>query len=253
MIQKRLLTVVCMVTLMLSAGCAGPSMMAGPSTGGGINEFTETFNGGFDNPGWQGNGTFSSTTYDLAMPPGKSGTNSCYIDSFDTIGGPGSFQLETIWKNIDTNAEGSGWVEWYTKMEMVADTTISDFRIELKLQGAQAMIYCGLQDGTVGMWFERGPVYLESAKRSEFRQYIDFTINGPGDWQVDFSYDIGKGKTPLGSIDETVLSPDSTFDPTAAKYFPRVKYRPRLYIYCSEHFEDFDVWGSLDNLLIRPK
>ena len=185
-----------------------------------INALTETFDGAFDlgdawslwNPDQAG---FSDPagTYDIT---GSSASPFCgvYMPSFDTVGSGGGWAMEANFTNATVGgSDGDIEVTQKIKVNTGFDT---DFRVFFVIFPADetALINVQLHDAT-GSSLALATVDLGSVTLPmDYTSFIECTVNGPGNWQCDFFYDIGDGKTFIGSFTDEELSPSSSFDPS---------------------------------------
>lgn len=205
----------------------------------GINEQTETFNGNFDlDWGTWGDGSFSSTHLQLSQPSHHQ-IEGAYLNSWDTIGSGGSWDNEVVWTNISATISSGGQGEWMNKMKI--DRNGSDFRVGMYWNGTTARISGGMWDGDTNQWDGFPDVSLGSSLPSSVTLYIEFVDNGGGNWQVEFLYDTGSGKTSAGSLDQDDLDPTSGLDPTSQRF------QAQLYIYNIDGSAGDFTTGYLDN------
>ena len=183
-----------------------------------VNVLTETFDGAFDLPWTTWNpaqASFSEPagTYDIS---GSSASPFCgvYMASFDTIGSGGGWALEANFKDATVSgADGDIEVTQKIKVNTGFDT---DFRVFFLIypEDETAIIIVQLHDAT-GSSLALPNVDLGSVTLPmDYTSFIECTVTGPGNWQCDFFYDIGEGKTFIGSFTDEELSGSSSFDPS---------------------------------------
>lgn len=175
----------------------------------------ESFDGAFDQVGlWNewGTNSFSATTYDLSgVNPGGE-FHGTYQNDWNTNGSGGSWSMETVWTNLFYTGDAQGDNEITTKVKLNSGFD-TDFRFFSVLTTTGLSLRPQLWDGSIGSGANVPDLNLATVP-TDLTTWLDLTVNGPGDWQMDFSYDVGGGKTLVGSLDETDLGVGSSFDPT---------------------------------------
>ena len=185
-----------------------------------VNDLSESFNGAYDLGDWSVSNTvtFSPTTLDLG--PGGAGNehHGVFLGNFGTIGSGGSWSMETVWTNLGyTGTSGDNEITTKVKLDSGSDT---DFRLFSVLTATGITFKAQIWDNTSTTMSVIVPDLNLAVTPTDLTTYMELTVNGPGDWQMDFYYDIGGGKTLIGSLDETDLGGDSLFDPTTANFRP---------------------------------
>lgn len=212
-----------------------------------VNALNESFNGAFDQTWntWSG-GTFSDPagTYDFMTISPANGIKGVYQPNFNITGSGGSWSEKTVWTNLW--CEGNE-TELTTKVKLNASVSggsnDSDFRFALKAKSDGVRLYAQINDPS-GNSPNVSDYYLSATMPSSYTSYMELTVFGPKDWQMDYSYDIGGGKVLVGSLTDSSLSPTTLFDPTMQNF------RSEVYMYTQSNSSNM---GSLDNWSIVPE
>ena len=216
-----------------------------------VNNLNESFDGAFDLP-WNtwGSGTFSSTTYDLAgskIP--DSGIQGVFSDDWNVMGSGGSWAMETVWTGltISSNLDDLGELTMKTQLESGYDT---DIRIQFFPFGdgtasLSAYIWDASVSGPHGPFqIITGPGAAFATLPSDITLSMELTVHGPQDWQMDFYYDSGSGKTSFGFLRDEDMDVATAFDPTTQRF------RQQLYLFT--HGTATVNTASLDNWNLTP-
>ena len=211
-----------------------------------INNGNESFDGAFDMAwGEWGSNTFSATTYDLSgINPGGE-FHGTYQNDWNTNGTNGSWSMETVWSSIFFAGDANGDNEITTKVKVNSGGD-SDFRFFAVLKNDTMILKPQIWDATGGVHSNVADLDL-GVVPTALTTWIDLTVNGPQDWQVDFSYDIGGGKTLVGSLADEDLGALTTMDPTSQQI------RAELYNYIHGGAQTSVGTSSIDNWSLTPE
>ena len=173
-----------------------------------INDLSESFNGAFDLATWDvsGSGTFGGTTYDFA---GAVDTN--IEQGYTAIGNGGSWVMKTVWTGI-ANDETKAGAQLNHNVYLDGPSG-GDFRMNVTQNQGQGATLAPQVDGGTGGFQSIGDIQLGATLPSSLTTWMELNVYGPQDWQMDYYYDSGSGKTFIGSFyDEDLTNND--FDPT---------------------------------------
>ena len=171
-----------------------------------VNDLNESFDGAFDLATWGGTGgsntSFSATSLDFAGAGGNYLTQ-----DYTEIGSSGSWVMKTVWTGIaKTTTSGSAQVNQWLDVDNSGGA--SDFRVLMGQNGTGNVDMSGqIWDGSSTTISLAVPnVDLGATLPSNYTTWLEFTVNGPGDWQMDYYYDSGSGKTFIGSFADEDLT-----------------------------------------------